>query len=291
MKILFITRKKWPHIGGVEKHIRKTTEILQKRGYRVTTISDTDIKYPQIKLIGIIYIWYWFFRNRKVIKITDVVHIHDVFIWYFPFCLLYPKKVVVTTIHGLEFNPDLSKVSFYQKRLAVMLSNRTIGIGKFLENYLHVSFNKISYGAADYHKNTTKKDPRKIVYVGRLQKNTGLLKFLNWLDKNKNYKVDFCGDGELRNECKKYGVVHGFTDPEPFLKTAKFCVPVGYLAALEALNAGCLLKLYWNNKIREDYWKMSPFYKLKGAKLNEWAKKQTWEKLANEYINLYNSIK
>ena len=87
--------------------------------------------------------------------------------------------------------------------------------------------------------------------------------------------------------CEKYGKVYGFTNPDTFTKKAKYCVPGGYLAALEALNAGCELKLFWNNKIKEDYWKMSPFVK-KEAKV--WARKQTWNKLANEYLNLYNSI-
>ncbi len=113
------------------------------------------------------------------------------------------------------------------------------------------------------------------------------MKFLDWLKKNPKYKVDFCGDGNLRSECEKYGTVYGFTDPVPFLKKAEYCVPGGYLAALEGLSYNCELKLFWSNKIKEDYWKMSPFYKFKGKALTDWARKQTWEKLANEYLALY----
>ncbi len=130
----------------------------------------------------------------------------------------------------------------------------------------------------------------KIVFVGRFAEDTGLVEFLKWLE-IENKRADFVGDGVLRKECEKYGVVHGFTDPTPFYKKAKYCVPGGYLAALEALNAGCELKLFWNNKVKEDYWKMSPFYKLKGKKLREWARSQTWDKVANEYLDLYNSAK
>lgn len=135
-------------------------------------------------------------------------------------------------------------------------------------------------------------DNNKITFVGRLEKDTGVFEFLNWLNshKVKFSSVDFCGDGPLRKECEKCGTVHGFTDPIPYYKKASICVPGGYLAALEALSYGCELKLFWNNKVKEDYWKMSPFYKLKGTKLKEWAKEQTWEKLANEYLDLYHSI-
>lgn len=126
-----------------------------------------------------------------------------------------------------------------------------------------------------------------IVFVGRLDNDTGLLKFLEWLDKNPKYSVDFCGDGPLRKNCEKYGKVHGFCDPKPFYKKAKICVPGGYLAALEALSCNCELKLFWNNKLKEDYWKMSPFYKLYGRELKDWARKQTWDKLADEYLELW----
>lgn len=307
MKIIFLTPRFSPHIGGVEKHVFEISRRLLKKGHKVTVITDkyndklpvTEVidsirvirfSYPKIKILGLIVIWNWIFKNRNLIIESDLMHIHDVFIWYFPFCLIYPKKSIVTTIHGLEWNRPLNYIGAMQKRLAVVLSNKTVGIGNFLEKYLRVSFNQISYGAANESRNLIK-NSKKIVYVGRLEKNTGLLKFLDWLKKNNTYKVDFCGDGELRNECFKYGTVQGFIDPEKFYKRAKYCVPGGYLAALEALNAKCELKLFWNNQVKEDYWKMSPFYKLKGEKLRKWAREQTWEKLANEYLDLYNSIK
>ena len=291
MKILFLTRKKSPEVGGVENHIRELTKSLEQRGCKVKTISRLDIKFPEIKFFGLLYIWNWFWNNRGIMFTSDIVHCHDVFIWYFPFCLIYPKKLAFTTVHGFEWN-SFTKMSIFQKRLAVRLSNKTIGVGKFLEKYLNVKFDLITYGASTRHKGPFKKNKNTILYVGRLEENTGLLQFLKWLKvKGRGLKVEFCGDGNLRSECEKYGVVHGFTKPDKYYKTAEYCVPGGYLAALEALSYNCKLKLFWNNKIKEDYWKMSPFYKLEGEELKSWAKKQTWEKLANEYLDLYNSIK
>lgn len=131
----------------------------------------------------------------------------------------------------------------------------------------------------------------KIVFIGRLEKDTGVLQFLKWLDENgKKLTITFVGDGRLREVCQKYGTVTGFCDPTPYYKKAEYVVPGGYLAALEALSYNCKLKLFWNNKVKEDYWKMSPFYQLKGEKLKKWAREQTWDKLADEYINLYNNI-
>lgn len=288
MNILFLTHYYCPHIGGVEKHVYEVKKSLEKKGNKVKVISGADIKSPNIKYFGLIYILLWLFKNRKLIQNADVVHVHDVFIWYLPFCFIYPKKIVVTTIHGLEWKNPLSKISILQKRLAAMYSNRTVGVGKFLEKYLRISFNLVTYGGVSIDRSIDSKSGNAIVYVGRLEENTGLLRFLEWLKKNPKYQVDFCGDGDLRTECEKYGAVHGFCDPTPFYKKAKYAVPGGYLAALEALSYKCELKLFWNDKIKEDYWKMSPFTK-KDVKI--WFKDQTWDKLADEYISLYNSIK
>ncbi len=290
MKILFLTHFYYPHIGGVEKHVYEVRKYLERKGNSVKVVSEADIKYPKMKFIGLIYIWIWLFRNRNIVQKADIVHVHDVFIWYLPFRFLYPYKKVIATIHGLEWDTPLSKASIWQKKLTFRLSAKTIGVGNFLEKYLGIKFDRIIYGASSTQRGRLLKNNNSFVYVGRLEKNTGLLKFLSWLKANQKSKVDFCGDGELRNQCEKYGKVHGFCDPIPFLKKAEYCVPGGYLAALEGLSYKCKLKLFWNNKVKEDYWKMSPFWKLKGNKLEKWAKEQTWEKLANEYLTLYNNI-
>jgi len=305
MKILFVTHYFFPHIGGVEKHVYEVARSLERRGSSVTIVTekfDKKLKdmeiingikvvrffYPHIKLIGLKFIWWQIFKNRKLIQAADVVHIHDVFVWYLPFRFLYPNNKVFTTIHGLEWKNPLSKMSIWQKRLADKLSTKTVGVGDFLEKYLKIRFDLITYGAAILICFNLVKRRNLIVYVGRLEENTGLLKFLDWLKINPEYQVDFCGDGELKIQCKKFGKVHGFIDPTQFLKRAEYCVPAGYLAALEALSYKCKLKLFWSDKVKEDYWKMSPFVR---ENVNVWAKTQTWSKLANEYLNLYHSIK
>mgnify|MGYP001606166050 CR=1 FL=1 len=105
------------------------------------------------------------------------------------------------------------------------------------------------------------------------------MKFLDWLDKNGGYRVNFCGDGNLREKCKKYGIVHGFCDPKPFLKRAKICVPGGYLSYIEAKNYGCEIMTFSNNPLKKDYWN----------EIKKIRKFPTWDKIADEYINLYNS--
>jgi len=119
----------------------------------------------------------------------------------------------------------------------------------------------------------------KIVFIGRLEKDTGVLQFLEWLMANGHgLRVDFVGDGRLRSECEKYGKVHGFIDPQPFLKKAKICVPGGYLSYIEARQMNCKIITFYDSPLKKDYW----------AEVKKVKKFPTWDQVADEYINLYN---
>lgn len=282
MKILMLVQYKWPHIGGVEKHLQLITNNLELKGHKVKIISREDIKYPHIKYLGLLYIWLWLFKHRDVIVRCNLVHVHDVFIWYLPFRFLYPKKPVFTTFHGWEGIWPIPWKNIFVKRLAAKLSWGTITVGKYIEKYYGIKVNKIIYGG-NSHLAGVKAHPRGVfVYVGRLDPDTGLLEFLEWLMANgQGSRVDFVGDGSLRKECEKYGKVHGFCDPKPFLKKADICVPGGYLSYIEALAAGCKIMTFADNPLKKDYWK-----EIKKVK-----KFPTWDEIADEYLSLYNSSK
>lgn len=292
MKILFLEHYKWPHIGGVEKHVQQVTKYLKQKGHKVRIVSEEDIKYPHIKFLGLFYIWLWLFKNRSLIKQSDIIHIHDVFIWYLPFRFLYPKKKVFTTFHGWECIWPIPQKFILYKRLATKLSVGTIAVGKYIEKYYGIKADVIIYGGAS-HLGGAKAHPRgvhRIVFVGRLDADTGVVQFLEWLKNSsrqslfkhfrgviRQYKIDFVGDGPLRERCKKYGKVHGFCNPEPYLKRAEIVVPVGYLSYLEAKAAGCKIMTFANTPIKRDYWK--------GIKRLK--KIPTWNDVANVYLKLW----
>lgn len=312
MNIMFICHHFYPHIGGVEKHVFEVSKSLIKKGNKITVVTEkynsnlmsTEIvdginvirfSYGHIKYIGLFSIWRWMVKNRKMFEKADVIHCHDVFIWYLPLYIILRNKIIVTTFHGWETVYPIPSKFIFLKKITDKLSTKTIVVGNYLNKYYGINSDKVIYGSFGLNKSNIKSSKKNghYVFVGRLDKDTGLVEFLNNLDNLSLLykKLDFCGDGPLRKECEKYGKVHGFTDPTPYYKKAEYVVPGGYLAALEALNYGCKIKLFWNNKLKEDYWKMSPFYKLKGKKLYNWAREQTWDKLANEYLDLYNSSK
>lgn len=278
MNILFITRRSRPHVGGVETHIEEVRKRIVKKGNNIKIISGNDIKYPRIKMLGLFYIWAWFFRNRQQIKWADVVHVHDVFIWYLPFRFIYPYKKIFTTLHGWEGVYPIRLMSRFQKWLAVKLSNGSIGIGRFLEKYIGAKFTKILYGGVSKVRTIAAKNKNSIIFVGRLEPDTGLTEFLKYLKTHKYKSIDFIGDGSLRKECEKIGKVHGFTDPTPFYKKAETVIPSGYLTFLEAKSHGCKIKTFYSTPLKKEYWE--EILKLK--------KFMTWDDVANEYLKLYN---
>jgi len=146
MKILFITRRAWPDIGGVEKHVGEVARALKKKGHNVKVISEKEIKHPNIKIFGLLFIWYWIWKNHKIIINADVVHCHDVFIWYLPFRFLYPRKAVYTTFHGWEGVWPIPQKNILLKRIAAELSWGTIAVGKYIEKYYGIKTDKIIYG-------------------------------------------------------------------------------------------------------------------------------------------------
>lgn len=285
MKILFLAQHKWPHVGGVEKHVHALYQILKSKKQKVRIITEEDIKYPHIKFLGLVYIWYWLIKNRSLIEQSDIIHCHDVFIWYLPFRFLYPRKPVYTTFHGWEGKYPIPWKNILLKRLAAKLSWGTIAVGKYIEKYYKIKADVILYGGTEEPKNLKMSNPfrngkkikNSIVFVGRLEKDTGLTEFIRWLERNKTYKVDFVGDGSLSKECERYGKVHGLTDPKPFLEKAEICVPGGYLSYIEAKSYRCKIMTFYNNPLKRDYWE-----EIKGVKIFP-----LWSSVADLYLWLW----
>ena len=338
MNILFLTRLYWPHVGGVEKHVGEIGKRLKVKGKSVTIVTtkyDKNLKSREkkegveiirftqlrVKYLGLFYTWLWLLKNIDLIKESDIVHIHDVFIWYLPFRFLFPKKVVYTTFHGWEGKYPIPIKSIMQKKIAVKLSIGSIAVGEYIEKYYGIRPDIVTYGGVEKikFKINFKKEENSIIYVGRLDEDTGLsvilaaLKNYRHLDDGSKTMMEFVGDGELRKECEKYGKVHGFIDPTPFYQKAKFCFASGYLTIHEALANKCLVLTAYRHPLQKDYYKLTPFSKFiissdNPQKLAErlvylsknkkaaqklidagynWVKTQTWEKLTNSYLKLW----
>jgi len=343
MTILFFSRLFYPHIGGVERHVLEIGKRLVKKGHKVTVITEEyqskessakttgevdGIKVHRINvgrenLIKKFRIWWWLWQHREIIKNADIVHCHDVFFWYLPFRFLYPNKKVYTTFHGYETKFPPSKKAILVRKISERLSNGSICIGEYVKKWYGASSKYVTYGGVNihnYHATVRGNYAKgvKILFIGRLEEDVGIPIYLRTLEILKRRGVRFtfeaCGDGSLRGEVERYGMVYGFVkDMDKYIERSEFVFTSSYLSVLEAISRGKIVFSVFQNKLKEDYLKMSPFAKwivIKSSAKDladkifyfikhqeekekiantafEWVKTQTWEKIVSVYLNLW----
>lgn len=270
MKALIITESYLPEIGGVEKHIASILPYLKKAGLEIEIISKREIftDKKMLKFFGLLQIWWALSKRIKQIKEAEIVFIHDVFIYYLPFRILFPKKKVITTFHGWEKIYPIPLKNIFYKKLAQTLSNKTISIGKYINKYYQLDNknNYLSYGGVALPAkeiSVIEKEKDSFLFIGRLEKDTGLSIFLEFLDilskENIIFSVKFCGDGPMKKECQKYGEVLGFVDVRKYLEKSANCFSGGYLSILEAMAYKNNVLSAYQNDLKKDYLLDSPF--------------------------------
>ena len=334
-KVLFLTRLFYPHIGGVETHVGKISHLLVNMGFEITIITehyDENLKTHEA-LDGInIYripiknsdknkkfeIWKWMITHREMIKNHDVIHIHDVFFWILPLFFILDRKKIFTTFHGYESYP-VSISSKIQKKIAAKFSKGNIVVGEFIKKWFGITSNAVIYGGVDLPSITANEAKRahkilNILYIGRLSCDMASLEYEKTLKKLKKNGVSFnlvvCGEGEFRNKYEKIGNVVGFvTDLDKYIEKTDIVFSSSYLAMLQVMMQKKPIFAIYDNPLKEDYLKKSPFEKyisvnssgealyrqIKNNKMYElpiedgyiWAKSQTWVKVAENYKSLW----
>ena len=348
MAIVFFCRLFYPHIGGVEKHVLEISKILIKKGHKIIVFTeqyDPKLKLHE-KIEGIsIYripagknerfkkfeIWKNLWKHRKIIEKADIIHCHDVFFWYLPFRFLYFKKPVFTTFHGYESYP-IPKKALIMRKVSEELSNGNICVGEFMKKWYGTKPTYTTYGGVrilPINTNTTNKYQSKkniqLLFIGRLDQQTGIMRYLKAVkilkDKGYIFDLDVLGDGEQRQDaekfCSKFNLnvrFHGFVNnTTDFLEKANYVFVSRYLGILEAMASKKLVFALYDNPLKEDYLKMTPFAKLVNivnsekhlankvlyflknsekekemiGKAFDWSKNQSWENAVRTYIKLW----
>lgn len=342
MKIIFFVRRFYPLIGGVEKHCFEIGKRLIKGGHNITIITETENisekkyeEYCGFKIYRILVsgneknkkfiIWTWLIKNISLIKNCDIIHCHDVFYWFLPFKLVFHRKKVYVTFHGYEGNepPTLGKI--LQHKIAERLSTGNICIGGFHNKWYKVKPTIISFGAANIVENKKTIIKYDFCFVGRLSKDTGIDIYLKTMKRLYNYgfkkNIVVCGDGPLMEEsmnfCKENKINSHFMgfvkNVDKYLSESKYVFVSRYLGIIETFLHKKLVYAVFDNDIKKDYLKISPFSnwiimekdpvklaekiiknfksdKMTKAKIissYNWAKKQTWEEMVKKYLQLW----
>lgn len=334
MNVLFFTNYFYPHVGGVEKHVLEVSKELTQSGHAVTIVTqqfDKKLpkfeKYQNISVIRIyagklnwfqkFRIWRELFRILYLIKAADIVHCHDVFFWYMPFRFLFFWKKVFVTFHGYESFP-VSFKNVIVRKIAEVLSNGNICIGDFMKKWYSAKPTIVSYGGVHLPvKNNSSSKSFSALFYGRLDDQTNIREYVQAVKLIRkqipNFKFKIIGEGPYRYMVKNEIVEKFIKNPERDLKFFRFAFLSRYLSILEALAAKRLIFALYDNEIKEDYLRMSPFeqyiiiagspeelhekllYYAKNPKKEQqliergykFARVNTWKKVCETYLTLW----
>lgn len=330
MKIIFLARRFAPDIGGVEKHVMEVSKELVGKGHKVSVITESKGRTRNIQGIKIIrlplipngwfkkfHLWKWVIRNREVFSDADIIHAHDVYFWYFPLRILMPFRKSFVTFHGYESYP-VSKKAIFVRKLSEIMADGNICVGEFMKKWYRTDPAKVIYGGVrlmDKYSESTVLNSA--VFIGRLDEHTGILDYAEAVDiirkEYPDFKFKIVGDGKYLGRLKRFMPLGFRNDPISVLEKYNFAFVSRYLSILEALSQKRLVFALYDNPVKEDYLKMTPFrdfiiisenpdelaekvhYFLKNPtetkKLIDsgynWVKDKSWENVASVYLNLW----
>ena len=262
-----ISAKYQPAIGGVEKHVGRVATILSRKCIRLTILTSShtpDLPRQEqernVRVIRLPHGWdrnpplvyLWMIANRRKFRGFHVVHIHDtvpLLLWYLPLLVMDSAPPVYATFHGFERDP-VPAIFKLLRKIARRLVSGSICIGHFIPETYGVDCDVVLTGATDCV--DLVEQPRNgAVFVGRLERDTGLLDYIEAIAILKETRgiempLTLCGTGSLQKEASDLAASKGITmeqmglvsNPQAVMNSNQICLAAGYLSILEAMSLG-----------------------------------------------------
>lgn len=294
MKIVFLTRLFYPHLGGVEKHVFEISKRLVEQGHNVTIVTEQlkpsgkekaiyaeiEKKYAKdlqkLKILHIpagkenwfkkFRVWKWMWRNKELFYSADVIHAHDVFFWYLPLALTNPMKSVYTTFHGYETIFPPRRRAMLVRKISEYMSNKTICIGEYIKKWYHARPSVVMYGGVTPMRELAAKKSEKlrITFLGRIEEDNGIFIYNEVLSILSNNNIPFIftavGDGSQRKVFERWGDITGFTEnTTKYIQHTDIIFSSSYLSMLEAFSLNKPVFAVYQNELKKDYLQMTPF--------------------------------
>ena len=346
IRILMVVPRYKPAIGGLEKHVEKVCKGLLAKGHKLTILTSNhsqDLLAEEcIDGISIIRLPYgidrnpilsylWILKNRRKFTDFDLVHVHDplpLLLWYFPLLILRKHLPVYATFHGFERDP-VPVIFRIIRKIARKLVKRVLCIGRFIENIYDVRCDAVSIGAVELVPPSAGKRTG-LVFVGRLEDDTGILEFMQALvllkEKHKiTVQLTVCGSGSLATSLETFVQEKGLDvhfkglvdDPVSVMSTSTIDLAAGYLSILEAMAAGLPVIAIAKSPLKFDYYRQviveggplsiqttpegiareiarlesdNELLKTISNRGLVFAKEMTWTRVINCYLKLWQSI-
>lgn len=338
MKIIHIVSHFHPRLGGVEKHVLNVAKEQVKSGNSVTIITGQYENYSAYENINGIEVYrfpatrsslrmkLWHIKHFLLFLQADILHVHNIMsVSNIPAFLLKKQKTVLT-LHGWG---GVYPIPTDEKKLVQTsikkIANKTVTVGRFVNKWYEIESDEVIYGAVEpLNKNDDIKKDYDICILGRLESDAGIKLIIDALanvslNLDAKFKICVCGDGALKGYLleKLKGIKVDFkgfvSNPEIYIKSSKSCITSGYLGILECLSLQTKVFSIYDNPLKEDYLRLSPFEQeifiskdeeeltqninqfIQSSPstieaIPEYLEQFTWQKLVQTYNHLYQSI-
>ena len=159
MNILFLCRLYYPHIGGVEKHVREVSLRVTERCHKVKVITEKyeeslkdfeiidGVEVYRIKSIDKWQTWLEIWRLKQLLDWADIIHAHDVYYWIMPYKLSNWQKKTYITFHGWEGKHPVPFKNILVRKISELMANGNICVGDYIPKYYFTKPDVTTYGA------------------------------------------------------------------------------------------------------------------------------------------------
>lgn len=266
--------------------------------------------------------WQWIQKHSNLFTNT-IVHVHDVTWWLVPLLPTIYKKFFIT-FHGWEGIYPVPLVNKLQRLYFSGAAKKTIHVGHYIQKFYWDKPSLVLYGGVQdkVQPKFSQALPKNlhISFLGRLEMVNEIEKYLEviqiLLANNSEVKINWVGDGSFRSNCEKLGTVTGMVkNVSSYIQKSDLIFSASYLSILESQQAGKLVCSMYSNRLKESYLKTYPAssalvisddaskvverieslrdnpneYQVLVKKGYEFASQQTWKKITDQYIGLWNS--
>ncbi len=241
MKIVQVCPRYYPHIGGVETHVKELSEILVKMGNEVEVVCTySSYRLPKKEIInGVKITRFWALAPEEAYYLSpemyfylkdlkyDVMHAHSYHSFPALFAAFAKKKRFIFTPHTFGFPKGLIKKSLHTIYKPVgsyifKSADKIISTAQFEKNWLIKTFkipeSKLSYiplpiNLVDTPDKNHDRTITKIAYFGRLSREKNIKVLISAFkiikQQRNNCSLFIAGDGPLRKNLEDFGKTVG----------------------------------------------------------------------------------
>jgi len=292
MRVILFTRRHAPSVGGVEKYIQRLAQALIRLGHDPLIITGAHKEgLPPRELVdGVpvhrfpahrspIRAWLHLMRMAPLFRQADVVHVSDTAMLEYYYRMIawrFPNKPLFLTRHGMSYIHPVPQGEKDRARRTLGWVDGVIHDGLFIEKWLGVKPDIVPdqglWPEADDIQQVPEPSPDSAVFVGRLNKDSGIGIYLNAaaiLKKchNMTLKLDIYGDGDQRELLEAFArdnavaaTFHGWRpDAQEHITDGAFAFIDGRMAIQEAMARKRLVIAAYVDPLKRDYVLGEPF--------------------------------